>query len=160
MWPGTTPPRQGPKRRRARGIGASSALIERIAIREGIAPARKPKGEITPACVPHAFEILGYSSPYACVLALDDIARRRRPRRPRRALPPLGPRPKKKLRPAEWVEPMTLPRWKCPRGYSRVVALRCARRCVGGACDRCDGWGWGFRFYRREGAKTCGGTHT
>lgn len=162
MWPGSAPTVQPRRRRRARGIGASAAMIERIAIREGIATPPKPKGDVIGVCAEHAYAALGFSSPHAFCIFLDDLARRRPPRRPRAAMPsPVGvKRPKKnKLAPPEFT--VRLPRWKNPPGVVRVVAVRCPNRCIGGGqCDRCGGHGWSVRLHMRESAKTCEHAHT
>lgn len=155
MWPGSTSPARPKRRRRARGIGATKGLMERIALREGIAP-KKTTGESVGACPEHAAELLGFSSAHAFALFCDDLARRRRPRRPRPApISPLAPatkKPKKKIALPEFI--VRLPRWKWKHlpGIVRVLGVRCGP-CAGRGCTQCQFAGWGARLTYRPGAK-------
>jgi hypothetical protein len=127
-WPGSTAPTRLKKkskkksRRRGANVTGPSPLLLKIAQREGIVEKPPKKTEAKGYCLPHIFEFLNFSSPWALAMFADSLAARSRSRQ-------------------EYVR---LPRWKTERGI-RAVARRCTVcRGRGAGCRQCQGFGWGI----------------
>jgi hypothetical protein len=126
------PRRRGKGGKRRAGPSATERLMVATARKLGIAPkAKRKEKEVVPRCADHLdFLSVGFLSLADCILYVDSIARR-------------GRKPLNLVR---------LPKEKCPPGILKVVAVRCRACRTGCYCQRCGGWGWGFRFHvgRRE----------
>ena len=119
------PPR-GPrpkKRRKHRGKSATEQLTLKIARRLEVVPRAKKTTNAFGRCLPHCFEELYFSSPWAALAFIEELARR-------------NPRRKGNVR---------LPKWKRPDGVRAVIAVR-HRECAGRGCDECEHYGWGVRY--------------
>ena len=89
----------------------------------GVAPKAPKRIEVVPRCLEHAFEELGFSTPWDLAFYLDELARR-------------TPRKGSNVR---------LPPEKTPGGVRVAIGIRC-RHCKGRGCYRCAMHGWGILY--------------
>lgn len=133
-WPGTQAPLAEAHRRRRKARREGSSAAERRIAQEarklGLAPRPKPlHGGVVTLCAAHLEPELLAAMGFVSVEALLDytfVQGQRASGKP--------------------LASVRLPRWKCPSGVIRIVAVRC-KRCGGTGAGCPSPCGFGYRFY-------------
>jgi len=104
----------------------------KIARREGLVPKAQKTTKAIGRCLPHCYQEIGFSSPWAAANYFNELARMRRSQ-------------KGNLR---------LEKDYAPPGVRRVVAVRCPS-CKGSGCHECEDFGWGVEYIVGIRKKPC-----